>query len=352
MSDAPAPPNHGRSDSAATSRTVRRRTLTLAGIGAGGVAAIALARRASSPTPLPSLSGATSWLNTSAGAAPDVSGKVVLVNFWTLTCINWIRTAAYVRSWADGYVDDGLVVVGVHTPEFRFEHDERLIQAAVRDRRIRYPVAVDNDNAVWDAFGNHYWPASYFADRESHLTDHHFGEGDYEQSETTLQRLLGIHRPLVGAPGRGIEADADWAHLRSPETYLGSSRGGGPERQSLTPSAVRLPLNGWALEGNWDIEPEYVRLREGVGAVTFTFEARDAHLVLFAPDLQPVPFTVELDGHPPRGSHGIDVQPDGHAILRQGGVYHLVRSDGDVHPRTLKVTFARPGVQAYSFTFG
>ena len=244
---------------------------------------------------MPSLDGATGWLNSEPLGPAELRGHVVLVNFWTLTCINWLRQEPYVRAWSRGYRDDGLIVIGVHTPEFSFEHDLDLVRQAVEERDIDYPVAQDNDYAVWSAFANHYWPALYFVDADGIIRDDHFGEGRYEQSERVIQRLLGVERELVSVEGRGVEAEADWDHLRTPETYLGYGRGGSGRRRS--PTASRL--NHWALTGEWTIGPENVVLDQAGGSIAYRFHARDAHLVLSPGAREPIPFRVLLDGEAP-----------------------------------------------------
>jgi thiol-disulfide isomerase/thioredoxin len=299
---------------------------------------------------LPSLGGATAWLNSEPLASDELRGRVVLVNFWTLTCINWLRQEPYVRGWSQAYRDDGLVVVGAHTPEFSFEHDVDLVRQAIADRGIEYPVAVDSDYAIWSAFANRYWPALYFVDREGVIRDQHFGEGRYEQSERVIQELLGIERPLVAVEAMGVEAQADWEHLRTPETYLGYGRG---ERLA---SADALPdpleLNSWALNGAWTIGSERIVADEAGGSIAFRFHARDAHLVMSAGARAPIAFRVLLDGEAPGASHGVDVDADGSGMLREGRLYQLVRADDAVRERTLQITFVESGAEAYAFTFG
>jgi len=297
---------------------------------------------------MPPLDGATEWLNSEPLDPAALRGYVVLVNFWTLTCINWLRQEPYVRAWSQAYHDDGLVVIGVHTPEFSFEHSVDDVRRATRTRAINYPVAVDNDYAIWSAFANRYWPALYFIDADGLIRDHHFGEGRYAASERLLQRLLGISRDLVPVEGRGIEAEADWDHLRTPETYLGTARGEGPT--SELPS--RLSVNQWALAGEWDVRREHIVLREPGGSIAFRFHARDAHLVLARHTPEPIPFRVLLDGEPPGGAHGVDIDAAGHGLLDDGGLYQLVREPATVQERTLEVTFLQPGAEAYAFTFG
>jgi thiol-disulfide isomerase/thioredoxin len=309
---------------------------------------------------MPSFGGGTAWLNSEPLDPAGLLGRVVLVDFWTLTCINWLRTEPYVRAWSRAYRDDGLVVIGVHTPEFAFEHDLDLVRLAIRQRGIDYPVVVDNDYGVWSAFDNHYWPALYFVDREGIIRDQHFGEGRYEQSERELQRLLGVERELVPVTGDGVEAEADWDSLRTPETYLGSERGerfaspGPPvagESQAYELPG-RLGLNHWALSGRWTIEPEDAASDEPGGRVDFRFSARDAHLVLSSRGAAPIPFRVLLDGAAPGPSHGEDVDEHGDGVLREGRLYQLVRQADGAGERTVSITFAEPGARAHVFTFG
>jgi thiol-disulfide isomerase/thioredoxin len=295
---------------------------------------------------MPSLAGATGWLNSEPLGPAELRGQVVLVNFWTLTCINWLRQEPYVRAWAQAYRDDGLVVIGVHTPEFSFEHEIDGVRQATKERAIDYPVAVDNSYEVWSAFANHYWPALYFVDADGIIRDQHFGEGRYEKSERVIQRLLGVERELVSVEGLGVEAEADWDHLRTPETYLGHARG---ERFA---SPDRLPVNHWALAGEWTIGLENATLDQAGGSIVFRFDARDAHLVLSHAVGEPIPFRVLLDGEAPGPSHGVDVDEDGNGLLRDGRLYQLVRQSDAVRERTLEITFLEPGAEAYAFTFG
>jgi thiol-disulfide isomerase/thioredoxin len=287
-------------------------------------------------TRIPPLDGATAWLNSEPLGPEGLRGKVVLVNFWTLTCINWLRQEPYVRAWSRAYRDDGLVVIGVHTPEFTFEHDLELIRGAVAEREIDYPVAVDTDYAVWDAFANRYWPALYFVDTEGVIRDEHFGEGRYERSEGVIQELLGVEREPVSVEGAGVEAAADWDHLGSSETYLGSARG----------------EHSAQLTGDWRTERESVVLDQAGGSIALGFLARDANLVLSPGAHDPIPFRVALDGEAPGASHGVDVDEGGNGLLRDGRMYQLVRTHDGVRERTLEVTFLEPGAEAYSFTFG
>jgi hypothetical protein len=307
---------------------------------------------------LPSFAGATEWLNSEPLGPAELRRHVVLVNFWTWTCINWLRQEPYVRAWSHAYRDDGLIVTGVHTPEFSFEHDIDGVRRATQERAIDYPVAVDNDYEIWRAFANHYWPALYFADRDGIIREHHFGEGRYEQLERVIQRLLGIDRAPVSVEGVGVEAAADWDHLRTPETYLGSSRqfGSPPgamlDRSRLYTLPEGLRLGHWALAGEWTIRPEYVVLDQAGGSIAFRFHARDAHLVLSREAAEPIPFRVSLDGEAPGPSAGVDVDADGNGVLRDDRMYQLVRQHDVVRDRTLEITFLQPGANAHSFTFG
>jgi thiol-disulfide isomerase/thioredoxin len=309
---------------------------------------------------LPSFAGATEWLNSEPLGTAELRGRVVLVNFWTWTCINWLRQEPYVRAWSEAYRDDGLIVIGVHTPEFAFEHDVDGVRRATRERAIDYPVVVDNDYEVWTAFANHYWPALYFADREGVIRDHHFGEGRYEKLERAIQQLLGIEREPVFVEGQGVEVAADWDNLRTPETYLGyspSGQFGSPPGAMLDHSRVYtlsedLGLGHWGLAGEWTIRPEYVVLDQADGSIAFRFHARDAHLVLSRGAREPIPFRVRLDGEAPGRSHGVDIDEDGNGVLRNDRMYQLVRQHDAVRDRTLEITFLQPGARAHSFTFG
>ena len=309
---------------------------------------------------IPSLGGATEWLNSEPLGPAEMRGRVVLVNFWTLTCINWLRQEPHVRAWSRGYRDDGLVVIGVHTPEFPFEHEIDRVRQATTERGIDYPVAVDNDYAIWSAFDNHYWPALYFVDTHGVIRDHHFGEGRYEQSERVIQRLLGVERQLVSAVGLGVEAAADWGQLRTPETYLGYARN---ERFASPDDAAfderrayqlpeRLSFNHWALAGEWTIGRENVVLDQAGGSIAYRFHARDANLVLASGAGAPIPFRVRLDGEAPGPAHGVDVDADGNGEVRDGCLFQLIRQPGDIRERTLEIAFLEPGAEAYVFTFG
>ena len=306
---------------------------------------------------MPSLEGGTGWLNSEPLGPDELRGRVVVVNFWTLTCINWLRTEPYVRAWSQAYRDDGLVVIGVHTPEFSFEHELDRVRIAVGVRGIDYPVVLDNDYDVWNAFDNHYWPALYFVDREGVIRDHHFGEGRYEQSEHQIQGLLGVERELVSVRGDGVEAEADWDNLRSPETYLGYARRdtfASPPMSEGEPYELpdRLRLNHWALDGRWSVGRENVVLDEPGGSIAFRFHARDAHLVLSTGPQEAIPLRVTLDDEAPGPSHGVDVDADGNGRLEEGRMYQIVRQRDGVRERTLRITFLEAGAEAYVFTFG
>jgi thiol-disulfide isomerase/thioredoxin len=309
---------------------------------------------------MPSLGVATGWLNSEPLGPAELRGHVVLVNFWTLSCINWLRQEPHVRAWSQAYRNDGLVVIGVHTPEFSFEHELDRVRRATKERAIDYPVALDNDYEVWSAFDNHYWPALYFVDADGSIRDHHFGEGRYEQSERVIQRLLGVERELVSVEGLGVEAEADWDTLRTPETYLGYGRsehfaspdGAAFDERRTYELPDRLPFNHWALAGEWTIGREKVVLEQPGGSIAFRFDARDAHLVLSPGAREPIPFRLLLDGEAPGRSHGVDADEDGNGLLRDGRMYQLVRQHDPVHQRTLEVTFLEPGAEAYAFTFG
>jgi len=316
---------------------------------------------------LPSLAGATQWLNSPPLTPAALRGKVVLVDFWTYTCINWLRTLPYLRAWAERYQQHGLVVLGVHTPEFDVEHDLDNVRRAVKELRVHYPVAVDNDYAIWGAFDNHYWPALYVVDAQGRIRHHRFGEGGYEESEMILQQLLaetssgGIGQDLVSVNATGVEAAADWASLRSPENYLGyqrtenfaSSDGAVLDTPHVYALPTRLRLNHWALSGDWTVKPQAIVLNQAEGRIVYRLHARDLHLVMgpAAPGT-PVRFRVHLDGHPPGDAHGTDVDDQGNGTVNEPRLYQLIRQPGSVTERTFEITFLEPGAQAYAFTFG
>lgn len=303
---------------------------------------------------IPSLAGATGWLQSEALSPERLRGKPVLVQFWTSTCINWIRTLPYMRSWFEVYGGEGLSVLGVHTPEFEVERSVDHVRWAAREMGIDFAVAVDSNYEIWDAFANRYWPALYFADSAGRIRHHHFGEGDYYRSEQVIQLLLeaaGVadaRREPVGAEGRGIEAAPDWDQLRSAETYIGYERSA--NRQ---PDTGRLSLNGWALAGDWTIEPEAGVLNAAGGRIAYRFKARDLHMVLApGPEQKPVRFRVLLDGAPPGRDHGVDVDAGGNGGVDVPRLYQLIRLSGPVSEHTFEIAFQDPGVRAYVFTFG
>jgi thiol-disulfide isomerase/thioredoxin len=315
---------------------------------------------------LPSLGGATAWLNSPPLTVDDLRGNVVLVDFWTYTCINWLRQLPYVRAWAGKYSGQGLVVVGVHTPEFAFERNVDNVSRAVREMRIDYPVAIDNDYEVWSAFDNHYWPALYFVDAQGQIRHHRFGEGDYQQSEMVLQQLLteaggGGGHDLVAVDPGGVEAAADWDSLWSPENYLGYGRTGnfaspggavlGKRHTYTAPAALRL--NHWALSGDWTMEEHAITLDTANGQIAYRFHARDLHLVMgpAAPGT-PVRFRVLIDGQPPGAAHGVDADDQGNGTVAEQRLHQLIRQPGPITDRTFEITFLDPEVEAYSFTFG
>jgi thiol-disulfide isomerase/thioredoxin len=316
---------------------------------------------------LPGFDGATGWLNSPPLTPAELRGKVVLVQFWTYTCINWLRTLPYVRAWAERYQDHGLVVVGVHTPEFDFEHDLDNVHRAVTDLGVDYPVATDNDYAIWTAFDNHYWPALYLIDAQGQIRHHRFGEGDDQQSEMILQQLLteagsgGTDQDLVSVEARGVEVAADWASLRSPENYLGYERtdnfvspnGSILDTGYAYAAPTRLGLNHWALSGDWTMHRQAIVLNQAGGRILYRFHARDLHLVM-APTTPGglIRFRVHLDGELPGVAHGSDVDDQGNGTLNDPRLYQLVRQPGPVSDRTFEITFLDPGVQAYAFTFG
>jgi thiol-disulfide isomerase/thioredoxin len=314
---------------------------------------------------MPGFDGATGWLNSAPLTSEDLRGRVVLVDFWTYTCINWLRTLAYVRAWAEKYQGRGLTVVGVHTPEFPFEREIDNVRRAANDLNVWFPIALDSDYEVWRAFGNRYWPAVYIADAEGRIRHHQFGEGGYDDCERGIQQLLreagidGVGDDLVSLTPAGVEAQADWTNLRSPETYLGfaqsqnfASRDGAVIARPATyeqPDA--LMLNQWALAGEWTIESGAAVLDSGDGRIAFRFHARDVNLVIRAPD-GPVPFRVLVDGEPPGNAHGVDVDGPGHGTVSEPRLYQLVRQQGPITDRTVEIKFLEPGVEAYVFTFG
>jgi len=316
---------------------------------------------------LASFDGATGWLNSEPLTPDSLRGKVVLVDFWTFTCINWLRTLSYVRGWAEKYADHGLVVIGVHTPEFPFEAERANVERAVAEMRIRYPVALDPDYAVWQNFGNHYWPALYLADAEGRIQHHVFGEGEYDETERVIQKLLreagnaDVPDGLVPPALEGVEAQADWDDLRSPESYVGAQQGRNFASPRPTvfdqPHSYTAPdsliLNSWALFGNWTITDGDVMVNRAGGGIRYRFHARDVNLVLrpTTPGVA-VPFRVLLDGTAPGLAHGADVDEFGHGSLAEPRLYQLIRQPGRIEDRTVDIVFDEPGAEAYVFTFG
>ncbi|MFW7270107.1 thioredoxin family protein [Gluconacetobacter sp. Hr-1-5] len=316
---------------------------------------------------MPSLDGAVDWLNSPPLDTRDLRGKVVLVDFWAYSCINCIRTEPYIRAWAEKYRNQGLVVIGVHTPEFRFETNIANIRRAADRFGMSYPIAVDSNRAIWNAFGNQYWPALYFVDAQGRIRHHQFGEGEYDTSERVIQRLLteaageGMAAAGLVAPhAQGAEAAPDMAEIRSEETYLGYERARGfASPQSIRPDASKsytfgdLALNRWSLQGAWTVGAEHATLDAPGGAITYRFRARDLHLVLgCVAGGKPVRFQVLVDGAPPGADHGSDIDGTGEGIVTDTRLYQLVRQSGPVRERTFEIRFPDPGIAAYSFTFG
>ena len=316
---------------------------------------------------LGSVSRAIEWINSPPLSAAGLRGKVVLIDFWTYTCINWIRTAPYIRAWAEKYKDQGLVVIGVHTPEFEFEKNVGNVRRAIKDMRLTYPVAIDSDFTIWRAFRNNAWPALYFVDAQGRVRHHYLGEGEYERSEMMIQQLLAeagaanVSRTVVSVDARGVEAAADWGNLKSPETYVGygrahnfASRGGAivdKPRDYAAPASLRLYQ--WALSGDWTVKREFAALNKANGRIAHRFHARDVHLVMgpAAPGTS-VRFRVLIDGQPPRGAHGVDVDAQGNGTLTEQRMYQLIRQTAPVTERTFEIEFLEPGVEVFAFTFG
>jgi thiol-disulfide isomerase/thioredoxin len=293
---------------------------------------------------LASLDRATAWLNSPPLTAAGLRGKVVLVSFWTYTCINWLRTQPYLRAWADTYRDRGLVLIGVHSPEFGFEKDVPRVRRAAEELGVSYPIAVDSEHAIWDAFDNQYWPALYFIDDKGTIRHHHFGEGDYQRSERTIQQLLGASGAPVSVTGTGREAPADWGSLQSPESYLGAGR-------RDNPPAGRL--NHWTLSGDWAVASEAITLKTAGGKIADRFHARDLHLVM-GPGATggPIRFRVRLDGQAPGAAHSVDTEADGNGQVTDARLYQLIRQSPPIADRTFEIEFLDPGVEAFVFTFG
>ncbi len=316
---------------------------------------------------LPSLQGANEWINTQPLTAESLRGKVVLIDFCTYTCINWLRQLPFVRAWHEKYKDQGLAVIGIHTPEFEFEKNLNNVRSALKDMRVDYPIAVDNDYAIWRAFKNQYWPALYFIDRQGHIRHHQFGEGAYEQSEKIIQRLLdeiattGADQGIVSVNADGIEKQADWGSLKSPENYVGYERtenfaspGGVVSDKSQTyVAAEQLGLNQWSLSGDWTVKKQSVLLDKPNGRIANGFHARDLHLVM-GPEVQgtAIKFRVTLDGKPPVIARGIDVDEHGIGSLTEQRLYQLIRQPKPIGARRFEIEFLDAGAEAFAFTFG
>jgi thiol-disulfide isomerase/thioredoxin len=316
---------------------------------------------------LPSLGSATAWLNSPPLTAAGLRGKVVLIDFWTYTCINWLRELPYVRAWAEKYKEQGLVVIGVHTPEFAFEHHIENVRQAAKDMRVEYPIAIDNGYVLWRAFKNQYWPALYFVDAQGRIRHHHFGEGAYAQSERVIQHLLaeaglgGSGHALVAVEARGAEAAADWASLQSPETYVGYERtahfaspgSAVRDQRRVYAAPERLRLNHWALTGDWTVGKQAAVLHTANGRIVHRFHARDLHLVMGpATRGTSVRFRVRLDGQPPGAAYGIDVDDQGHGTVSAPRMYQLIRQPPPIAERQFEIEFLDAGVEAFALTFG
>jgi cytochrome c biogenesis protein CcdA/thiol-disulfide isomerase/thioredoxin len=304
--------------------------------------------------PFPGFPGGTAWLNTRALTPASLRGKVVLVDFWTYSCINCLRSLPYVRAWRNAYHNRDFVIVGVHTPEFAFEKDLGNVKKAVRELDVAYPVVLDNDYSIWNAFNNEYWPAHYLIDAQGRIRYHHFGEGNYDETERAIQTLLAQRDGITASqPTRvvasGAEREADGSDMRSPETYLGSARTRG---FAGNPVPAKVELNHWALNGKWNVGAERIALDAVPGRIVYRFHARDAHLVLGSSSGEPIRFRVTLDGKAPRENAGTDVDANGYGTVRENRLYQLVRQQGAITDRTLTIEFFERGVQAYAFTFG
>ena len=316
---------------------------------------------------LPPFEGATGWLGSEPLTPEGLRGRIVAVQFWTYTCVNWLRTLPYVREWAAKYRDLGLTVIGVHTPEFGFERDVDNVVAAARDMRVDYPIALDSDYAVWGAFANHFWPALYISDEQGRIRYHHFGEGEYAMSEMAIQQLLGeagkegFDPTLVSVDPKGTEVPADWSNLRTPETYLSYGRAPGfaslggerfdePHDYSEPP---RLGLNEWAPSGVWTLAGHAAVLGEAPGRIAMRFHARDVNLVMGPAERgASVPFRVLIDREPPGAAHGTDVDEEGNGTVMEQRLYQLIRQPNAISERLFEIEYLGPGVEAYCFTFG
>jgi thiol-disulfide isomerase/thioredoxin len=316
---------------------------------------------------LASLGGATEWLNSQPLTATGLRGKVVLIDIWTYTCINWRRTLPYVRAWAEKYKDHGLVVIGVHSPEFPFERNVDNVRRAAKDMAVDYPIAIDNDFTIWRAFKNNYWPALYVINAQGRIRHHQFGEGGYDRVEKIIQQLLaeagngGIGHELVSVDGRGAEAAPDWGSLKSPENYLGHERtenfaspgGARLDQRRIYAAPARLRLNHWALSGDWTVEKQAAVLNQANGRISYRFHARDLHLVMGPAAREgSVRFRVLIDGQPPGAAHGIDVDDQGSGTVSEQRLYQLIRQLKPIVDRQFEIEFLDSGVEAYAFTFG
>ena len=316
---------------------------------------------------LTSLANATAWINSPALTAANLKGKVVLVQFCTFTCVNWLRTLPYTRAWAAKYRDSGLVVIGAHTPEFTFEHDLDNVRQAMRAMHVTYPVALDNDYAVWRGFSNEYWPALYLIDATGRIRHHQFGEGGYAESERAIQQALTeagadrFDRTLVAVDAPGIEAPADWPNVKSPETYVGYDKADTfasateltRDRAQAFTAPPALSLNQWALDGNWTVRKEPIVLNRPNGRIVMNFHARDLNLVMGPPrGVKPARFQVSLAGQPPGSNHGTEIDEHGAGVASEQRVYQLIRQTGPIVDREFQIEFLDPGVEAFVFTFG
>jgi thiol-disulfide isomerase/thioredoxin len=320
----------------------------------------------SGPRELAAIGTAAEWLNSPRLTPPSLAGKVVLVDFWTYTCINWLRTLPYLRAWTHKY-RQGLVVIGVHTPEFEFEKNVDNVRRAVRQLRIEYPIAIDNDYSIWRAFKNQYWPALYFIDARGRVRQHHFGEGEYGRSEMAIQRLLaeagatGPHDGVVSVDAAGVEMAADWDSLKSPEKYVGydrtenfASAGGGKlDRRRRYAAPAQLALNQWALAGEWTMGRHATILGSPRGRILYRFHARDLHLVMGPPRQgASIRFRVSLDGQAPGPAHGLDVDGGGNGTVSEPRLYQLIRQPKPIVDRQFEIEFLGAGVETFAFTFG
>jgi len=315
----------------------------------------------------PAIDGAVAWLNSPPLSSADLRGKVVLIDFWTYTCVNWRRTLPYLRAWAERYKNVGFVVIGVHTPEFGIEKDIASIRQAATAMQIDYPVAIDSDYRIWNAFNNQYWPALYFIDANGHIRHHQFGEGDYQQSELAIQQLLAeagsgaVARGLSTVEPSGFELAADWSDLKSPESYIGYARaesfsspgGAAPDKRHVYAVPARLGLNDWGLAGDWTIGKEAAVLNVAHGRIAYRFHARDVNLIM-VPTARgsPVRFRVLIDGQPPGAAHGVDVDSQGNGAVTESRMYQLIRQPKPIADRMFEIEFLDPGVGAFDFTFG